>query len=189
MTYAENLVDLIGKTPLIKLNALSQESGNLVLGKCEFLNPGGSVKDRIGLNLIKDALIHKRINKETTIIEPTSGNTGIGLASICATYGLKLILTMPESMSIERRKILSALGAKLVLTEAKLGMKGAINKSIELKKEIENSYIPSQFDNMANPQMHEQTTAQEILNDCDKKVDFFVASVGTGGTVSGVGKV
>lgn len=189
MAYANNLTELIGNTPLVKLQQISSESSATVLGKCEFLNPTHSVKDRIGTNMINSALKEGLINKETTVIEPTSGNTGIALASICAALGIKLILTMPSSMSIERRRLLQALGAKLVLTAPEKGMKGAIEKANELKEQTPNSFIPQQFKNSANPEIHRLTTAAEILRDTDGKVDIFVAAVGTGGTLTGVGEV
>ncbi|MDR0407345.1 MAG: cysteine synthase A [Campylobacteraceae bacterium] len=189
MKYAKNVTELIGNTPLVKLNKISEESDTLVLGKCEFLNPSHSVKDRIAHAMIKDALDKKLIDKNSVIIEPTSGNTGIGLATVAASFGLKLILTMPSSMSIERRKLLAALGAELVLTPPELGMKGAVNKAIELGSEIKNSFIPQQFANAANPEIHRKTTAEEILKDTDGKVDIFIAAVGTGGTLTGVGEV
>ena len=187
MKYAQNVTELIGNTPLVKLNHVSDETGSTILGKCEFLNPTHSVKDRIGLNMIKKAFEDNLITKDSIIIEPTSGNTGIALAAVCASYGLKLILTMPSSMSIERRKLLSALGAKLVLTEPQFGMKGAVDKAKELSLETPNSFVPQQFDNEANPAIHVETTAQEIWNDTDGKVDIFIAAVGTGGTLMGVG--
>jgi cysteine synthase A len=188
MKYASNITELIGNTPLVKLNTYSQESGATILGKCEFLNPTHSVKDRIGFNMINTALKEGKITKDSIIIEPTSGNTGIALASVCASLGLKIILTMPSSMSIERRKLLSAFGAELVLTEAKLGMKGAVAKAYELIDEIPNSFMPMQFNNEANPQIHEKTTALEIWNDTEGKIDVFVAAVGTGGTLTGTGR-
>jgi len=187
MKYAQNVTGLIGNTPLVKLNQISDETGATVLGKCEFLNPTHSVKDRIAYNMIKDAFDKKLITKESVIIEPTSGNTGIGLAAVCASYGLKLILTMPSSMSMERRKLLAALGAELVLTEPQFGMKGAIEKANELAKKTPNSFIPQQFSNKANPAIHIKTTAEEIWADTDGKIDVFIAAVGTGGTVMGVG--
>lgn len=188
MKYANDVTELIGNTPLIKLKKASL-SGATVLGKCEFLNPTHSVKDRIGFNMINEALIDGLINKDTTIIEPTSGNTGIALASVCAAKGIKLILTMPSSMSLERRRLLKALGAKLVLTEPEKGMKGAVEKAIELSKTIDNSFIPQQFQNKANPSIHRVTTAQEILKDTDGKIDFLVAAIGTGGSITGIGEV
>lgn len=189
MKYAKNIAELIGNTPLVKLNKISKKSGALILGKCEFLNPSGSVKDRIAQNMIEDALKKGKINKNSIIIEPTSGNTGIGLAVVCASMNLKLILTMPESMSLERRTLLKALGAQLELTPAKEGMKGAIKKADKLSKKHKNSFIPMQFSNKANPKIHKETTAKEILKDTDGKVDIFVAGVGTGGTLTGVGEI
>ena len=189
MNIANDVSELIGNTPLVKLNFASIESGCTILGKCEFMNPGGSVKDRIGKNMIEEALKRGIIDKNSTIIEPTSGNTGIALASICAAKGIKLILTMPESMSLERKKILSALGARLELTPAKDGMKGAIKRAKELHKKIENSIILHQFENPDNPDIHRKTTAKEILQDTKGDIDIFVAAVGTGGTITGVGEV
>ena len=188
MRYANDITELIGNTPLVKLQKASAK-GARVLGKCEFLNPTHSVKDRIGFNMINEALIDGLINKDTTIIEPTSGNTGIALASICAAKGLKLILTMPSSMSLERRKLLKALGAKLVLTEPEKGMKGAVEKALELSKTIDNSFVPQQFQNSANPAIHRVTTAQEILKDTEGDVDILVVAVGTGGSITGIGEV
>lgn len=187
MKYAQNVTGLIGNTPLVKLNIASNETNSTILGKCEFLNPTHSVKDRIAYNMIKDAFEKKLITKESIIIEPTSGNTGIGLAAVCASYGLKLILTMPSSMSLERRKLLAALGAELVLTEPQFGMKGAVEKAKELAEQTPNSFVPQQFDNGANPAIHVITTAEEIWADTDGKIDVFIAAVGTGGTVMGVG--
>ena len=189
MKYANNITELIGNTPLVKLQAASNASGATVLGKCEFMNPSHSVKDRIGTNMINTAIKAGLINKDTTVIEPTSGNTGIALASVCAALGIKLILTMPASMSIERRRLLKALGATLVLTPPEKGMKGAIEKAIELKEETPNSYIPQQFENAANPEIHRITTAKEILADTEGKVDIFIAAVGTGGTITGTSEV
>ncbi|MDY3204015.1 MAG: cysteine synthase A [Arcobacter sp.] len=189
MKYANNITELIGNTPLVKLQTASNASGATVLGKCEFMNPSHSVKDRIGTNMINTALKAGLINKETTVIEPTSGNTGIALASVCAALGIKLILTMPSSMSIERRRLLKALGADLVLTAPEKGMKGAIEKADELHAQTPNSFIPQQFANAANPEIHRLTTAKEILADTDGKVDIFIAAVGTGGTITGTSEV
>lgn len=181
---ANTIEDLVGNTPLIKLNKLSELSGATILGKCEFMNPTSSVKDRIALNMINEALASGKIDKNSTIIEPTSGNTGIGLAAICASKGLKLILTMPESMSIERRKLLTHLGAKIILTPATEGMKGSIKKAEELATE-HNGFVLQQFNNPNNPDIHRKTTALEILKDTNHQVDYFVAAVGTGGTLTG----
>jgi len=189
MKIANNVTELIGNTPLVRLNKASTQTGCTILGKCEFMNPTSSVKDRIGFNMIDTALNNGLINRNTTVIEPTSGNTGIALASVCAALDIKLILTMPESMSMERRNLLKALGAELVLTPAPLGMKGAIEKAGELQEKIENSHILQQFQNPANPDIHRRTTAIEILNDTDKKVDIFVAAIGTGGSITGVSEV
>ena len=189
MNIANNITELIGNTPLVKLNFPSHESGATILGKCEFMNPTSSVKDRIGFNMIKDALDNGKIKGETQIIEPTSGNTGIALASICAALGLKLTLTMPESMSIERRNLLKALGAELVLTPAAAGMKGAIEKAEALQKSLPDAIVLQQFNNPANPEIHRLTTAKEILRDTDSSVDIFVAAVGTGGTLTGTSEV
>ncbi len=186
---ANNIEELIGNTPLVRINTLSKETGTTILGKCEFMNPTSSVKDRIAFNMIKEALKSGSIDENTTIIEPTSGNTGIGLAAICAAKGLKLLLTMPESMSIERRKILTHLGAELVLTPAGEGMSGAIEKADALEKELHNAKVLQQFNNPDNPEIHRKTTAVEILKDTQKEVDIFVASVGTGGTLTGTAEV
>lgn len=188
MKIAANITELIGNTPLVRLNGISNQNGVNVLGKCEFMNPTSSVKDRIGFNMIKTAMEDGRINQNTLIIEPTSGNTGIALASICAALGLKLTLTMPESMSIERRNLLKALGANLVLTPASLGMKGAIDEADAMAAANPNAIVLQQFANPANPAIHRVTTAQEILRDTDGKVDIFVAAVGTGGTLTGTGE-
>jgi len=185
---ANSIEDLIGNTPLVKLNKLSETTGATILGKCEFMNPTSSVKDRIAMNMVNEALASGIINSNSTIIEPTSGNTGIGLAAICAAKGLKLTLTMPESMSIERRKLLTHLGAKIVLTPAAEGMGGAIAKANSLAKEI-NGYVLQQFNNPHNPDIHRKTTALEILKDTQKRVDYFVAAVGTGGTLTGTAEV
>lgn len=189
MKIAKNITELIGNTPLVRLNKASERCGANIIAKCEFMNPTSSVKDRIGFNMIRRAIEAGDIVDGTTIIEPTSGNTGIALAANCAALNLKLILTMPESMSIERRKLLRAFGAELVLTPAALGMSGAIAKADELGREITNSIVLQQFKNPSNPEIHMLTTAQEILRDTDKKVDAFVAAVGTGGTLSGTSKV
>jgi cysteine synthase A len=189
MKIAENITELIGNTPLVRLNSISKNSGAKVIGKCEFMNPTSSVKDRIGYNMIHNAIQDNKIGPNTTVIEPTSGNTGIALASICASLGIRLILTMPESMSIERRKVLSAFGAILELTAKEKGMNGAIEKAKELNKSIEDSIVLQQFENPANPEIHRHTTALEIYNDTEGNVDFFVASVGTGGTITGTGEV
>ena len=188
MKIAQNVTELIGNTPLVKINSISNETNTTILGKCEFLNPTSSVKDRIALAMIDAAIADGLINKETLIIEPTSGNTGIGLAMVCASKGLKLTLTMPESMSLERRQLLTALGANIVLTPAPLGMKGAIDEAAKLNTEDKNSFMPQQFNNPANPAIHKSTTAQEILRDTDGKIDIFIAAVGTGGSLTGVGE-
>jgi cysteine synthase A len=182
---ANSIEELIGNTPLVKINSLSSETGTTILGKCEFMNPTSSVKDRIALNMINKAIEAGKITTNTTIIEPTSGNTGIGLAAICASKGLKLILTMPDSMSIERQKLLTYLGAKLVLTPASEGMNGSIEKANALEKELDNAIVLQQFQNPDNPDIHKKTTAVEILNDTNGKVNIFVAAVGTGGTLTG----
>jgi len=186
---AENIEELIGNTPLVKINTLSEQTGANILGKCEFMNPTSSVKDRIAFNMINQALNNGDIDKNTTIIEPTSGNTGIGLATICASKGLKLILIMPESMSIERRKILTHLGAKLILTPANKGMNGAIAKAMELEEKLENALVLQQFNNLNNPDIHRKTTALELLKDTEENIDIFVAAVGTGGTLTGTAEV
>lgn len=183
----ENILELIGKTPLVRLNNINKGQADVVV-KLEYFNPGNSVKDRPALNMIEKAEQEGLIDKDTVIIEPTSGNTGIGLALVCAVKGYKLVLTMPESMSVERRKMLSAYGAELVLTPADAGMKGAVDAAMRASEHFEKSFVPSQFANPANPEIHEKTTAEEIINDTDGKIDIFVASFGTGGTVSGVGK-
>ena len=186
---AENLTKLIGNTPLVQIQRLYEGKLNAQLvAKVESFNPLGSVKDRIALAMIEDAEAKGKINADTTLIEPTSGNTGIGLAFVAAVKGYHLILTMPESMSVERRKLVAQLGAEVVLTPAADGMKGAIRKAEELNSLIENSLILQQFDNPANPDIHSKTTAQEIIRDTDGKIDYFVAGVGSGGTITGVGK-
>src|SRR6185503_18771542 len=180
-----NIVETVGRTPLVKLNKVTDGVDATILLKCEFFNPLGSVKDRIGMAMIEDAERRGVLTKETTIIEPTSGNTGIALAFVAAAKGYKIILTMPETMSLERRTLLAMLGAKLVLTPGTEGMKGAIAKAEALAKETPNSWIPQQFDNPANPEIHKKTTAVEIWEDTDGMVDILVSAVGTGGTITG----
>lgn len=183
----ENILETIGNTPLVKINKLNQGSATVV-AKIESFNPAGSVKDRPALNMIEQAEKQGLVNKDTVIIEPTSGNTGIGLAMVCAVKGYKIILTMPETMSVERQKLLKAYGAEIILTEGSAGMQGAVDKAEALHKEIKNSFIPQQFSNPTNPQIHELTTAQEIWDETSYKVDMVVAGVGTGGTISGIAK-
>ncbi len=187
--YKKRITELIGKTPLLELTNYNRqhELGAKIVAKLEYFNPGGSVKDRIAKKMIEEAFKSGEIDQNTTIIEPTSGNTGIGLASVCASYGLKLLIAMPETMSIERRNLMKAYGAELVLTEGAKGMKGAIEKAKELKESTPNSFIPSQFENPNNPKVHEETTGVEIWDDTEGEVDIFVAGIGTGGTISGVG--
>src|SRR5258707_13167597 len=180
-----NIVETVGHTPLVKLNKVTDGLPATILLKCEFFHPLGSVKDRIGMAMIEDAERRGVLKKETVIIEPTSGNTGIALAFVAAAKGYQLILTMPETMSLERRTLLAMLGAKLVLTPGTEGMKGAIAKAEQLAKETPNAWIPQQFDNPANPEIHRQTTAEEIWQDTDGKVDILVSAVGTGGTITG----
>lgn len=189
MKIIHSITETIGNTPLLKLEKLSKKCGANIFAKCEFLNPTSSIKDRIALGMIEDALQSKRITKDTILIEPTSGNTGIGLASVCAAKGIKLILTMPESMSIERRRLMSALGAELVLTSKEKGMKGAVEKAAEIQASTPNSMILQQFQNPSNPKAHKETTAIEILDALENQVDIFISAVGTGGTLSGVGSV
>ena len=187
MKIANNILELVGSTPLVRLNYVNDTKAE-ILAKLEFFNPSGSVKDRAALAMIEDAEAKGLLKKGGLIIEPTSGNTGIGLALVAAVKKYKLILTMPETMSIERRKFLLSLGAELVLTEGAKGMKGAIEKALELQKQNIGSFIPQQFENFANSEIHRKTTGVEIWNDTDGKVDIVVAGVGTGGTVSGIGQ-
>ncbi len=189
MKYADNILKLIGNTPLVRLNTLTEGSEATIFAKLEFYSPGSSVKDRLAYSLISDAEERGIIDQETVIVEPTSGNTGIGLAIVCAVKKYRLIVTMPESLSIERRNLLKALGAELVLTPAKTGMKGSIEKAEEIAASHPKSFIPMQFKNPANPEIHRRTTAMEIWNDTDGKIDIFVAGVGTGGTITGVSEV
>ena len=187
---AKYLTELIGNTPLLEISNYEKKHGlnAKVIGKVEYFNPLGSVKDRVAAAMIEQAEKDGKVNKDTVIIEPTSGNTGIGLAFVTAAKGLHLILTMPDTMSVERRKIVAALGAEIVLTPGREGMQGAINKAAELKEKYGNAFIPQQFENEANPAIHEKTTANEIWNDTDGKVDIFVSAVGTGGTITGTAR-
>lgn len=187
MNVSENLLELIGNTPLVKINKMNNTNAT-ILAKVESFNPGGSIKDRPALRMIEQAEKDGIIHKGATIIEPTSGNTGIGLAMVCAIKGYKAIFTMPETMSLERRMLLKAYGAELVLTEASKGMQGAVDKAMELRENIVNSFIPMQFNNPANPQSHIDTTAEEIWQSTDGQVDIVVAGVGTGGTITGLAK-
>ncbi len=190
MKIYEKITDLVGATPLVKISNYTGKRGidATIAVKVEAFNPAGSVKDRIAKAMLDDAEAKGLINRDSVIIEPTSGNTGIGLAAVSASRGYRIILTMPESMSVERRNLLKAYGAEIVLTDASRGMKGAIEKANELAQSIPNSFIPSQFGNPANPEIHRKTTGPEIWNDTDGKVDIFVAGVGTGGTLTGVGE-
>ncbi len=188
MKIANNITELIGQTPLIKINGLSNGTGANLLAKLEYQNPGASVKDRLAWAMIRHGEENGLIDHETVIIEPTSGNTGIGLAMVCAARKYRLVITMPEATSIERRKIMKAYGAEVILTTSDKGMTGSIEKAIELSSNFPKSYIPFQFKNVANAEMHRRTTGPEIWNDTEGKVDFFVAGVGTGGTITGAGE-
>jgi cysteine synthase A len=189
MKIANDITELIGNTPLVRINKVTEGCGATVVGKLEFFNPLGSVKDRIGFNMINAAEKAGKIKKDTVIVEPTSGNTGIALAFVCAVKGYKLLLTMPETMSLERRALLKALGAELILTPGPEGMKGAIKKAKELADSDAKYFMPQQFDNLANPEIHRLTTAEEIWRDTDGKVDILISGVGTGGTITGVAQV
>ncbi|MGH7214180.1 MAG: cysteine synthase A, partial [Tepidisphaeraceae bacterium] len=184
-----DITETMGGTPLVRINRLVPQGQATVLAKCEFFNPLSSVKDRIGVAMIESAEAAGKIDRDTVIVEPTSGNTGIALAFVCAAKGYKLVLTMPESMSLERRRLLKALGAQVVLTPAAEGMRGAINRAEELLKEHKKSFMPQQFQNPANPEIHKTTTAEEIWTDTNGQVDILVAGVGTGGTITGVAEV
>ncbi|MFP4524807.1 MAG: cysteine synthase A [Bacteroidales bacterium] len=189
MNIAKDMTELIGNTPMVQVNRLIKDSNSRIFAKLENFNPGSSVKDRLGYALIKDAEQKKQINKNTVIIEPTSGNTGIALAMVCAVKGYQLKVTMPESMSIERRNLIEAFGAEVILTPAEQGMNGAIDKAKELAEKYGNAFIPMQFQNSANVEIHEKTTALEIYNDTEGQVDILVVGVGTGGTISGTGNI
>jgi cysteine synthase A len=188
MKIYDTIEGTMGRTPLVRLNRLSAGASADILAKLEFFNPLGSVKDRIATYMIAEAERQNRINADSLIVEPTSGNTGIGLAFVCAAWGYRICLTMPDTMSVERRKLLQHLGAELVLTPGAQGMKGAIAKAEEIVRQNDNAYMPNQFENPANPMAHRETTAQEIWNDTEGRVDMFVSGVGTGGTITGVGQ-
>jgi len=189
MPIANDMTELVGRTPMVRLNRLSEDLNATLVAKLEFNNPCASVKDRIAKSMIEAAMADGRIDKDTVLVEPTSGNTGIGLAFVCAVKGLRLILTMPENMSMERRKLLKGFGAELVLTPAQQGMKGAIAKAEEIVKELDKGFMPMQFSNPDNPAAHRATTAEEIWADTDGKIDILVAGVGTGGTITGNAEV
>ena len=189
MKFAKNVTELIGNTPLVRLNKAKQQHAANILAKLEYYNPGSSVKDRLGFALIDDAERRGKLRADSVVIEPTSGNTGIGLAIACSVKGYRLIVTMPESMSMERRTLIEAFGAEIVLTPAEEGMRGSIEKAHQLANRYNHAYIPMQFKNQANVEMHRRTTALEVWNDTDGEVDIFVAGVGTGGTITGVGEV